>query len=144
MFFHVSLVPIASGEQKTKPTQHSVKELRGLGLSPDVVVCRSKAMLCAATKEKMSAFCHVSSGNCISVHDVSNIYHVPLMLTDQDVHTIIKTRLKLDHMDDAPNLNLWRAMAETQDSLQQRDNKLEIAIVGKYSGQQVCVPCMNC
>ncbi len=75
---HVSLVPVIGvvGEQKTKPTQASVRELRALGLSPDVVVCRSTLPLTTETKKKMSMFCHVRPENVIGVHDVSNIYRV--------------------------------------------------------------------
>ena len=82
MFVHVSLVPTLGsvGEQKTKPTQQTVKELRGLGLSPDMIVVRSAAMLLESTKAKIGSFCHVAPENVISVHDVSNIYHVPLLL----------------------------------------------------------------
>ena len=86
------------GEQKTKPTQHSVKELRSAGISPDVIVCRSSSLLDEATKRKLSAFCQVPADNVLSVHDVSNIYHVPLILADQGLHTLIREHLGLDGM----------------------------------------------
>jgi len=75
-FVHVSLVPVMGpvGEQKTKPTQHTVKELRGLGIIPDILVCRSENPLDDETREKLAAFCHVSPGAVVSAHDVSNIY----------------------------------------------------------------------
>ena len=66
IYIHVSLVPIASGEQKTKPTQHSVKELRSLGMSPDIIVCRSKELLSLQSREKMAIFCHVEAVRCKS------------------------------------------------------------------------------
>jgi CTP synthase (UTP-ammonia lyase) len=140
LFIHVSLVPVVGsvGEQKTKPTQHSVKELRSLGISPDVVVCRSSTLLDDSTKAKLSSFCHVPAANVLSVHDVSNIYHVPLILVDQGLHTIIRSHLALSStMSSTPAFSLWREMATTVDTL---DNKaltskvVSIAIVGKYTG----------
>lgn len=73
MFIHVSLVPAlgSCGEQKTKPTQHSVKELRAVGMSPDIIVCRSTNQLDKATKAKISGFCHVPPTHVLAVHDVS-------------------------------------------------------------------------
>lgn len=133
LLVHVSLVPFASGEQKTKPTQHSVKELRSLGSSPDVIVCRSKEMLALPVREKMGVFCHVGPGHVLSVHDVSNIYHVPLMLADQGIHTIIKSRLNIDAMSSTPQLTMWKAMAEALDTT---TTSVKVAIVGKYNGQQ--------
>uniref|UniRef100_A0A672MMC1 CTP synthase n=1 Tax=Sinocyclocheilus grahami TaxID=75366 RepID=A0A672MMC1_SINGR len=84
---HVSLVPQpnSTGEQKTKPTQNSVRELRGLGLSPDLIVCRCSTPLDTAVKEKISMFCHVEPEQVICIHDVSSIYRVPLLLEDQGI-----------------------------------------------------------
>ena len=78
LFIHVSLVPVLGsvGEQKTKPTQHSVKELRSIGLNPDVIVCRSSQMLSDSTKIKISSFCDVKSMNVLSVCDVSNVSNI--------------------------------------------------------------------
>ena len=135
LFLHVSLVPVLGsvGEQKTKPTQHSVKELRGLGLSPDIIVCRSTEMLSQSTKNRISAFCHVDPSNVMAVHDVSNIYHVPLILHKQNIHTIIKEKLGLTMMADTPDLKDWAKMAHVVDSVTE---KVHIAIVGKYTGLQ--------
>ncbi|GLJ27189.1 hypothetical protein SUGI_0532950 [Cryptomeria japonica] len=79
---HVSLVPVLGvvGEQKTKPTQHSVRELRGLGLTPHLLACRSAQALEENVKDKLSQFCHVPGGNILNIYDVSNIWHVPLLL----------------------------------------------------------------
>ena len=76
MFLHVSLVPATASdkEQKTKPTRHSVRELRGLGLSPDMIVCRSQTPLNESVKQKISNFCHVAAESVISVHDCASIY----------------------------------------------------------------------
>ena len=135
LFLHVSLVPVLGsvGEQKTKPTQHSVKELRGLGLSPDVIVCRSTEMLSQSTKNRISAFCHVDPANVMAVHDVSNIYHVPLILEKQGIHRIIKEKLGLEMMADSPDLTEWSKIAHIVDSATE---KVDIAIVGKYTGLQ--------
>lgn len=81
---HVSLVPETTDhEQKTKPTQHSIRELRGLGISPDIIICRSKMPLNEKVKEKLAMFCHVTEKRVISVHDCSSIYRVPLLLEKQ-------------------------------------------------------------
>jgi CTP synthase len=94
---HVSLVPCLGsvGEQKTKPTQHGVKELRGLGLSPDVIVCRAADELEDGTRSKLGIFCHVPASHVLSVHDVANIYHVPLLLLEQGMDEILRVSLEL-------------------------------------------------
>lgn len=118
MFIHLSLVPIvgAVGEPKTKPTQHSVKELRGLGLTPDIIICRATEMLSSSIKNKISTFCHVLPDCVLSVHDVSNIYHVPNMLVEQGVHSIIKKQLGVVNMLDTPDLLAWNRMAAIVDN----------------------------
>ena len=90
-FVHVSLVPVMGpvGEQKTKPTQHTVKELRGLGIIPDILVCRSENPLDDETREKLAAFCHVSPKAVVSAHDVSNIYRIPILLDEQGVSNVL-------------------------------------------------------
>lgn len=136
LFVHVSLVPVMGtvGEQKSKPTQHSVKELRALGLSPDIIVCRSTEELSSSSKQKISTFCHVPTENIICVYDVSNIYHVPLILQQQGLHTIIRKQLNLfDKMLMEPDLISWAEMAKTVDELKE---SIDIAIVGKYVGLQ--------
>jgi CTP synthase len=136
MFVHLSLVPVLGsvGEQKTKPTQHSVQELRKVGLSPDVIVCRSTELVDESTRRKISIFCHVAPDHVLSVHDVSNIYHVPLLLAEQNLHAIIKRRLVLDKMGE-PELAEWKLLAETVDKLDTAP-VVRIAIVGKYTGLQ--------
>lgn len=97
---HVSMVPILGedGEQKTKPTQHSVKELRGLGLSPDFIVCRAKVPVSRASCEKIALFCNVPEDHVISIHDVTNIYHVPLLMIQQGLDALLSRRLGLDQV----------------------------------------------
>jgi CTP synthase len=126
-FVHVSLVPVMGpvGEQKTKPTQHTVKELRGLGITPDILVCRSTSPLSIETREKLAAFCHVSPQAVMSTHDVPNIYHVPLMLQEQGLCEI----LGVDHRT-TDLLNDWKKMAHHLDTLTEA---VHIAMVGKYT-----------
>ncbi len=126
-FVHVSLVPVMGpvGEQKTKPTQHSVKELRGLGITPDILVCRSTEPMTEETKEKLAAFCHVSPDAVMSTHDVPNIYHVPLMLEEQGLCNILDIDCNNTSM-----LKEWRAMAYDLDTL---NEEVSIAMVGKYT-----------
>jgi CTP synthase len=126
-FVHVSLVPVMGpvGEQKTKPTQHTVKELRGLGITPDILVCRSTSPLSVETREKLAAFCHVSPQAVMSTHDVPNIYHVPLMLQEQGLCEI----LGVDHRA-TDLLKDWKTMAHHLDTLTEA---VHIGMVGKYT-----------
>jgi CTP synthase len=127
-FVHVSLVPVMGpvGEQKTKPTQHTVKELMGLGITPDILVCRSSAPLNPETRAKLAAFCHVPEQAVISTHDVPNIYHVPLMLEAQGLCATLRVEVQPNGMLDA-----WREMAHHLDTL---EDEVVIAMVGKYTG----------
>ena len=95
---HVSLVPVLGvvGEQKTKPTQHSVQTLRSLGLMPHMLAVRSTGELEKSTSEKLALFCHVPTSHIINVHDVSNIWHVPLLLLRQGTIGSLNTVLKLN------------------------------------------------
>ena len=132
-FVHVSLVPVMGpvGEQKTKPTQHTVKELRGLGIIPDILVCRSENPLNYETREKLAAFCHVSPEAVVSAHDVSNIYRIPILLDEQGVSKVLSKEIGFDLPDSRPLLEDWIKMAETVDNL---DEVVKIAMVGKYTG----------
>ena len=126
-FVHVSLVPVMGpvGEQKTKPTQHTVKELMGLGITPDILVCRSSAPLNPETRAKLAAFCHVPEGAVISTHDVPNIYHVPLMLEEQGLCATLGLKVQPNGL-----LDEWRRMAHHLDALEEN---VTIAMVGKYT-----------
>uniref|UniRef100_A0A2P2LEZ3 CTP synthase n=2 Tax=Rhizophora mucronata TaxID=61149 RepID=A0A2P2LEZ3_RHIMU len=130
---HVSLIPVLGvvGEQKTKPTQHSVRELRALGLTPHLLACRSAQPLLENTKEKLSQFCHVPAANILNIHDVPNIWHIPLLLRNQNAHSAILRQLDLLSIAAPPDLQDWTKMAETYDSL---TNSVRIAMVGKYVG----------
>lgn len=126
-FVHVSLVPVMGpvGEQKTKPTQHTVKELMGLGITPDVLVCRSSKPLTQETRDKLAAFCHVDSKAVFSTHDVPNIYHVPLMLEEQGFCNILNIDCNKTEI-----LSDWKKMAHHLDRL---EDEVHIAMVGKYT-----------
>ncbi|XP_061982690.1 uncharacterized protein LOC133702370 [Populus nigra] len=130
---HVSLVPVLSavGEQKTKPTQHSVRGLRSLGLTPNILACRSTLALEENVKQKLSQFCHVPAENIITLYDVPNIWHLPLLLRDQKAHEAILGVLNLLGIAREPNLKEWTSRAELCDMLLE---PVRIAIVGKYTG----------
>ncbi|XP_037532083.1 CTP synthase 1 [Nematolebias whitei] len=130
---HVSLIPQPSstGEQKTKPTQNSVRELRGLGLTPDLIICRCATPLETSVKEKISLFCHVEPAQVICVQDVSSVYRVPLLLEDQGVVNTLCQRLKLPvEMKPRKILLRWKELADRTDRLLEH---VSIALVGKYT-----------
>ena len=130
----VSLVPILSNEQKTKPTQHGVRDLRSLGLSPKVIFCRSNFPLEQGTKDKISAFCHVPPCHVMSVHDVNNVYHVPLLLLQQNLHKIMAKELNIGGaILGEPDMKDWREMAHRIDTFSE---DVKIALIGKYTGLQ--------
>ncbi len=132
-FVHVSLVPVMGpvGEQKTKPTQHTVKELRGLGIIPDILVCRSEKPLDSETKSKLAAFCHVDEDAVVSAHDVSNLYQIPISLFEQSVLQKVSVHLGFQVPAKLPILDEWRMMADKVDTL---EDEVRIAMVGKYTG----------
>jgi len=132
-FVHVSLVPVMGpvGEQKTKPTQHTVKELRGLGIIPDILVCRSEKPLDSETKSKLAAFCHVDEDAVVSAHDVSNLYQIPISLFEQSVLGKVSSHLGFEVPQNLPILDEWKEMADKVDTL---ENQVRIAMVGKYTG----------
>uniref|UniRef100_A0A1A8EW37 CTP synthase n=1 Tax=Nothobranchius korthausae TaxID=1143690 RepID=A0A1A8EW37_9TELE len=130
---HVSLIPqpSATGEQKTKPTQNSVRELRGLGLSPDLIMCRCTTALENSVKEKISMFCHVEPQQVICVHDVLSIYRVPLLLEDQGVVGYLSRRLNMPiETKSRKMLTKWKEMSDRSDRLLEQ---CSIALVGKYT-----------
>ncbi|PON51230.1 CTP synthase [Parasponia andersonii] len=130
---HVSLVPVLNvvGEQKTKPTQHSVRGLRGLGLTPNILACRSTKALDENVKAKLAQFCHVPAENIVTLHDVPNIWHIPLLLRDQKAHEAILKGLNLLGVAREPDLKEWTARTRICDKLH---DLVRIAMVGKYTG----------
>jgi CTP synthase len=129
MNIHVTLVPyIASaGEVKTKPTQHSVKNLLELGIQPDVLICRSEKRLSRDLRDKIALFCNVASKAVISAYDCSSIYEVPLVLFKEKFDLTVLERLHLP--DKKINIDNWEKFVE---SVKNPEEKVEIALCGKY------------
>jgi len=127
-FVHVSLMPLIgpTGELKTKPTQHSVKELRSLGLQPDVIVCRSDRPIGRHLKEKISLLCDVPMSGVISAPDADSIYRVPLLLHKEGLDREVAGHLRIEA---EPDLSEWNALVERIDAATE---PVSIAIVGKY------------
>lgn len=128
----VSLIPILSDEQKTKPTQHGVKDLRSLGLTPSVIFCRCPQELGEPARQKISNFCHVPESRVLSVHDVTNVYQVPILLQQQKLHEIIFDNLNIKSVS-APDLGDWAKMANVMSSW---EDTVQICLIGKYNGLQ--------
>jgi len=129
VFAHLTLVPFipTAGELKTKPTQHSVKELLSIGIQPDLLLCRSDRPLGADLKTKIALFCNVAASRVISATDVSNIYEVPMSLAAEGLDEQL---LNLLHLEAPPrNLSRWLAMLET---LEHPQGEVRIGVVGKY------------
>ena len=129
-FVHLTLVPYikVSGELKTKPTQHSVKELRSLGISPDCLICRSEQELPKDERKKIALFCSVNPTSVISMHDVSTVYSIPLLLHKQKVDEIIINKLKIKSK--KPNLNDWKRVVSAKVNPL---HEINVAFVGKYT-----------
>lgn len=129
MYIHVTLVPFikAAGELKTKPTQHSVKELRSIGIQPDVIVCRSERPLSKDMEEKLALFCDIDKDAVIQCIDASSIYEVPLMLEQEGLDDIVMERLELQGHQ--PDLTEWTQIV---DKIKHPKRETTIAIVGKY------------
>jgi CTP synthase len=127
-FVHVSLMPFIgpSGELKTKPTQHSVKELRSIGLQPDAIVCRSDRVIGRHLKEKVSLLCDVPISGVVSAPDSDSIYRVPLVLHDEQLDRELAHHLRIDA---EPDLSEWRDLVNRIDAASE---PVRIAIVGKY------------
>jgi CTP synthase len=129
IFLHVTLVPWipSAAEMKTKPTQHSVKELRSIGIQPDILVCRCDRPLPAVMKQKLSEFCDVAPECVVTSQDASSIYEVPLMLEQEG---LAHQALELMQLEDRhPDLSQWQILV---DRLKQPTRKVTIALVGKY------------
>lgn len=129
VFVHVTLVPYiaAAGELKTKPTQHSVKELRALGIQPDILICRTETGFAADIREKIALFCDVDKEAVIAARDVDTVYQVPIEFAAQGVDEIVLDRLRIAA--GPRNLEPWKQMVQ---SLRNPRDKVEIGVVGKY------------
>ncbi|MEM2978153.1 MAG: CTP synthase, partial [Candidatus Hadarchaeales archaeon] len=129
LFIHVTLVPSSGpvGEQKTKPTQHSVKELRQLGISPDIIVCRSDTPLTTEARRKISLFCNVWENEVISAVDVENIYELPLVLEHENLSSLVLQKLGLRSGD--IDLGDWVEMVSR---MANASKHVRVGLVGKY------------
>ena len=130
LFMHLTLVPwiAAAGELKTKPTQHSVRDLMQIGIQPDILICRSDHPLGSEIKRKIALFCNVDFGCVVESPDVTSIYQIPLKFLEQGLDREVCERLHLETRE--PDLKPWREMVE---SILQPPARVKIAVVGKYT-----------
>jgi CTP synthase len=130
IFIHLTLVPYiaAAGEVKTKPTQHSVRELMEIGIQPDFLICRTERALSEDVKRKIALFCNVEFGNVIESRDVPTIYQIPLSFSDQGLDERVMRRLELEGSE--PDLSSWRTMVSRVTTPRDR---VRVAVVGKYT-----------
>ncbi|KRT57382.1 CTP synthase N-terminus, partial [endosymbiont of Ridgeia piscesae] len=129
LFMHLTLVPYikVSGEIKTKPTQHSVKELRSIGIQPDILVCRSEKPLPEGERKKIALFTNVAEEAVFSAVDADSIYRIPLMLHAQNLDEVAVKLLGLDLP--AADLSEWQGYIDGYDALH---DEVHVAMVGKY------------
>jgi CTP synthase len=129
LYIHVTLVPVIGvvGEPKTKPTQHSVAELREIGIQPDIIVARSEEPLSRGIRDKIALFCDVEPEAVVSAPDADDIYKVPLMMHDEGLDDLVVSKLRLETRE--PDLTEWQALVERIDAVRR---PVTIALVGKY------------
>ena len=129
-FLHLTLVPFiaAAGELKTKPTQHSVKELQSVGIRPDIVLCRTEAQIPDEQKDKIALFCNISRNSVIEALDADNIYNVPLDYHNNGLDEAIYSHFKLKPK--KPNLKIWH---DIMMAIKNPEEEINIAVVGKYT-----------
>ena len=132
MFLHLTLLPYipTAGELKTKPTQHSVKELQSLGIQPDMLLCRSERFIPAEQRRKIAMFCNIRPENVISALDVPSIYEVPLSYHAEGMDTEVLRHFHMLEADKAPNLERWTDIHHT---VMNPEGRVRIAVVGKYT-----------
>ena len=130
LFIHLTLVPwiAAAGEVKTKPTQHSVRDLMEIGIQPDVLICRTERPLTEDVKRKIALFCNVEFGAVVEARDVSTIYQIPLTFHEQGLDDLVCRKLGLETK--APDLAPWRTLVSR---VMEPKDKVRIAVVGKYT-----------
>src|ERR1700704_3041740 len=129
VYMHLTLVPVVGGshEIKTKPTQHSVKELRSIGIQPDILLCRCTQTLPDEQRRKIALFTNVEERAVISAVDADDIYKIPMLLREQNLEDIVVDKLRLDVP--AADLSEWRQVVNAKIS---PDTTVTIAMVGKY------------
>ena len=130
-YLHLTLVPhsLPAGEQKTKPTQHSVTELRSRGIQPDIIVCRSHGPMSETLKHKISLLCDVSTDAVVSAIDLENIYEIPLALHEEGLDDIVCRILRLDDPDRRIDLSRWEALVAR---IRAASEVVRIGVIGKY------------
>ncbi|MFP4518769.1 MAG: CTP synthase, partial [Oceanicaulis sp.] len=131
VFIHVTLLPFikAAGEMKTKPTQHSVKELRSIGIQPDILLCRAEIPIDPGDKRKIALFCNVPERAVIEGRDAASLYDVPLEYHAQGLDTVVLERFGIEDAP-APDLTVWETISHT---VHNPDGEVTIAVVGKYT-----------
>ncbi len=131
LYIHLTLIPYikSAGELKTKPTQHSVKEYREIGIQPDILLCRTDRPLPPDIKKKIAIHCNLDEDAVIAARDVETIYEVPIVFHNEGLDKLIGKRLKLDMHE--PNLSIWKDIVR---KIKEPKNEVNIAIVGKYTG----------
>ncbi len=129
LFIHVTLVPFLpmSGELKTKPTQHSVKELRSIGIQPDIIVCRTEQTLPEDLRKKIALFCNIQPGEVVENLDTETVYEVPLLLQNQNLDQMVLDKLNISCK--SADMSEWQDLVNRQQKLNQ---EVTIALVGKY------------
>ena len=132
LYIHVTLVPFVTGagELKTKPTQHSVKELRSLGIQPDILICRSAQPIPQDMCEKMAMFCDVDADAVFQNLTARSIYEVPVLLEKQGLDEVVLRKLDVDVTNHPLNMDEWHDMVERM--LKEYDRKVTLGVVGKY------------
>ncbi len=140
LYIHVTYIPYiaAAGELKSKPTQHSVKALREVGIQPDVLICRSEHNIPHETKSKIGLFCSIRPENVIAAYDASSIYEVPLKLHEEGFDEKVVDRLGLDSK--GPDMTRWQKMVKT---IQSPNKEVNIGIVGKYTNLKESYKSLN-
>jgi len=134
MYIHCTLLPYikAAGEMKTKPTQHSVKELRGLGIQPDMIVVRTEYEMTEDLRDKIALFCDIDKKSVIECRDADTLYQIPVALQAQHMDDLVIERLGLEASGEA-DLTEWNKLLDTVRNL---EGKVKIALVGKYVALQ--------
>ena len=130
-WIHVTLIPILNvvGQQKTKPTQASVKTLQGMGVQPNILLCRAKEKILEETRSKIAMFCNVQTSDVISGHDIENIYEYPFELLKEEILTSVFNKLQIGPKR-VPSLSKWQTLVENMKNLK---NEVTIGIGGKYT-----------
>ncbi len=133
IFIHLTYVPYikVAGELKTKPSQHSVKELRAIGIQPDILICRAEKNLPKDIKRKLALFTNVREDAVLSAPDLETIYEIPLHLKKEKLHQVLAKHLGLEEKE--PDLSKWKKIVQTLNQIKKSDKVVDIAIIGKYA-----------